>query len=573
MTLEDAKGGPVIIDAFSGTFTGVQGLIFATAGGHGVEFLTTGGIALGPTNILIGIATAYAVKGNAGTVNSVVIGSNAIVGDGSNVANNSIVIGVNTRSIGDNAISIGTNAIVDVGDSSIAICTGAYVIGSYAVVIGNATASNGDNSVTIGSTSNATGDCQISIGAAATTSGGNDSIAIGHNATATGGYCIAIGSGVITTSAVGEPNVSLGYNINNVANNGYGGQVIVGVNITSIQDYGVAFGHNLTMGNYYGNINFGSDNTMASGYTAGVLLIGRGNATLSSGDGNVFDGIGIGWATVISGLQSIAIGRAAQVLDGAGGIAIGDTAISHDGGLSIGLGVQTINGGLVAIGRTVVANGGNNVAVGYNVSNVTTGGGNVAFGKDISITTPFSYGSQVMLGMGITVTGDASVGVGVDLAMGGSYGNVALGMNSVISGYAGLSLGWRADVGGSASISIGWYTSTGANDYAVGLGYQTTVSGIDGVAIGHGAVAGASEVVFGGIGGGVPGTGLTTMKMVSSYSGNPDLFNFSVNNLTGNSTTSISLLIQDDVGNVTVKPVVISAPDGFGMCTLQVQTP
>lgn len=453
LTLSDAKGGELIIDgqggggSFNGLYT-LQALVPAgVLSNLGVGFTWSGGIELGPDNILIGVPGHPAVANASGTLGHIVIGQDASMRIAYGYGG-AIVIGQNAGVFTDPAIGIGVSALVEsVGYAGMAIGPYAHAMGYSAVALGpGAVALGAPNCVAplaCGATASALADHATAIGESASVASVS-AIALGQEASvgASSELAICIGAtSSITASAPYATVVGCGAYAGSTEAVCLGDSAYVG----SGDDYGIAIGCNSTIPD-----------------AAGVKSLA------------------IGFATYVGSPLSVALG-VSGVGDGfTSSVAIGDTAAANcNFGTAVGPYTTVDADGAVAVGSASAAH-----AMGF-----AAHGGQIGLGSDNSIaisgTVEAACGQSISIGTDSLISAGGGTAVGF-LAIVGSDGGVALGSDAQVSG-----------PGSDNSIAINGNVGVGCPDSISLLG--TVQNGVSqGIAIGIGSSVSASQqCVFG----------------------------------------------------------------------------
>lgn len=446
----------VAIGAGAGGGTGTQGADNVVIG----PFAFDGNKTNSPTGVVaIGL---NALGGNltVGACNSIAIGADTLSAQTSGATNiaighkaasnvttgaSNVVIGANTASLlltGSGNICLGHAAVLFEGDAQTVVGVGASSTNTGTTLLGRNAASDGSNSIAIGFSSTASGLGSIIIGNAAGSTGmGTNCIAIGRNAldgvkSAAVTGIVAIGVNALTADLTGVAAVN---------------SVAIGSSALAAQSSGVG---NTAVGFNAGTaVSTGSNNTAVGNLAGSLLSIGSSNAffgrsagaNVQSGSSNVYIGstadtsgavggvsnnVGIGAASVTSGLSAVGIGASSTtsadntVVIGAnavgsapGNIIVGQSAGSTGMGINnIAIGIDCLDGtksnsptGIVAIGplamRGAVSVAASNcTAVGFSALNLVTGGtNNTAVGHSAGSTNLTTGSNNTLLGSGASV--------------------------------------------------------------------------------------------------------------------------------------------------------------------------
>jgi hypothetical protein len=462
MVLLDSKGGKVTINSASATFTDPVAFQVDTYTGVGAAFKTTGGMILGPVNILVELS-----------------------GSSSNVSG---------------------------ATSGVSIGSGNTITGQGPVAIGPSANASGDASISVGSSASSYGRYDIAIGNNAMAGAGS------------GAPCnIAIGNNVVANTDVlpGFGMVSVG-----VAVSGYGnGSVVVGSDSTDYGDNNVLVGSNNNVGtsivSYRGCVAIGlgitgiGDNTVMVGngaLTDGVNCIAIGNGAHAQ-PGSWGNGIAIGnGASVPSGATfSIAIGSTCEAKADTS-FAIGASCVlDATATFSVGVGrnVHVFDTETVAIGNVLIAEGARQVLIGTQ-SHIDSSANCIAIGDSNILLGP-NTGNMIAIGQSLDVTGLQNavvLGSRITFAGSGQGDDVLIGSDITFVGAVSLSQsivigGWNQIGDGGLGIIVGYGSSIGDHTSGLVLGRGASVAAVDlnmtytCIAIGLGAIAADAECVIG----------------------------------------------------------------------------
>lgn len=176
LVLTDSRGGPVGLYA-AGSLTGDYALKVVVPDGAlgnvGAAFRRTGGISLGPDNILVDLAADPSTVSSNNNERVVCIGGNMVVPDNSL---NTVAIGYHVT-VGANG-GVGTKFAVAIGDST-------SVEKNYSIAVGYQANSSANAAISIGSVALASGDTSIAIGSS------TQAMGVGAVALGTGAYALA----------------------------------------------------------------------------------------------------------------------------------------------------------------------------------------------------------------------------------------------------------------------------------------------------------------------------------------------------------------------------------------------
>ena len=243
-------------------------------------------------------------------------------------------------------------------------------------------------------------------------------------------------------------------------------------------------------GNYLGRLGLNDNNSLFMGDVAipssaeNVVAIGMngtaannsvsigGNATTSAGNT-----VAIGNDTSASGANAISIGDYIEAT-APGSIAIGSglsdfiVGSTANNTIAIGRGAQANAVSAIAIGTGVVSSGEKAVAIGWSPSNSNRTGDH-----------------SVAIGPGAEALAHHSVAVGSDAITSGKQGwddrgQVAIGSNSITTGFSDIAIGLSSNASSSSSIAIG-YMSLASAANSVALGHYAQALAENSVAIGY----------------------------------------------------------------------------------------
>jgi len=266
--------------------------------------------------------------------------------DDTNIGNNSVAFGGNTKASGSNSFATGFG-VNSTGTTSFG--TGYYInaSGDYSFAAGTNLSAAGNAAIAMGLFSAAIGNVSTAIGA--------NVVAFGDHAIAMGKYTIANGKAAIavgdSTTAYGDASTATGYH------------TIAGGNST------VAMGKYSTANGYVSTAL--GDSTTASGTlstamgfqttASGALSTAMGYQTTASGEGTT----AMGYQTTASQVAAVAMGYLTTA-SGAVSTAMGLFSTANgDNSTAIGAEADANGDNSVAMGNYVVANGDNSIATGY----------------------------------------------------------------------------------------------------------------------------------------------------------------------------------------------------------------
>lgn len=648
MTLTDANGGGVVIDASNGGFTGnsVFNIIGNVGENNGFEVFRDGTVVMGGlgVGIVIGEPGFAATAPNAGCVaigyqaqipseydpraiaigmqayasglTSIAIGGqdwgygyaaradgdrNIAIGGASQASNgdSSIAIGSNTKATGIHAVAVGPGCKADsdsclvFGNGSEATWQGDIVIGTNSMtrglfgsrlVIGNNSwADAGDNSIVLGDTAHAYGTRTIVMGCLAV-SNYDDSIALGPLTNAGADQSICIGS---LSAAQGASSLVIGWGSTGSAEM----TTTIGSNAFASASGAIAIGSGAA----------GSPPVSTEAFGICSVAIGSGAASFLNGAQAIGDySIAIGPNAVVLGEGCIGVGVGVDMPVGDHSISIGESSsVTGNSGVVMGVNANSSGDTATVVGGSASSIGDRNIVVGASASALVANDsivigtlassptdGGIAIGESASVAT--SAGGGIAIGSEAAVQGEQSIVIGSLTASGIGVGNIAMGLRSSVNGiganntcigsyavvgddsggetrdfYNNVRLGGGNQMFASLSVGIGNNVLVGSTldpviiEGCVAIGEWATVTGSYGMAFGSFATAGAGEIVFSGVDAG----GANKFEVVSSVSGNPDLFNLDVASLSGINTTVMTLLIEKADTTVVAVPVTLSIPD------------
>jgi len=204
----------------------------------------------------------------------------------------------------------------------------------------------------------------------------------------------------------------------------------------------------------------------------------------------------VGVAASSAGIDSVCIGYGTQA--NANATAIGSGAFATDDSIGIGMGAQAQSTASVVIGNGAVASDVSCVVIGNSASAglSITGGKSVVIGAEAGSpatenviigyqASDGTYDQNVIIGVGISVSGGTAVGIGYGSTLGAGQ-TVAIGGSAIATGTHSSSLGYNAQCTDEDSVAVGANSSAILSSVAVGSG-ATADNGC--VAIGGGADA------------------------------------------------------------------------------------
>jgi hypothetical protein len=333
LTLTDTNGGPLIIDAqgIGGSFTGTSALEILVPAGTwnnvGLSAYWSGGLELGPDNILIG---HVGYPATASDVDGVAIGGNSSCGSDGTAMGFAAKAGLIGAAFGYDAQATGNYSIAILeatasGIASISIGPSSTAAGDYDSVIGHGyTDGVGTDNILITSggsiTSNTVGQ-NTACGAFSTITASDYAVAINGHVTASD-YAIAIGQdsyvlsgsydavaihGVVYDSAQGAVAIE------GVVSSGAAESVTIHGNIGAGSNYGIAIEGNVGAGVYAAiALGVGSENDYSSGLACGVFATTTKDNQVVFGDNT---GTHAGGVTVSAIHEFIVRGYNAGVID------------------------------------------------------------------------------------------------------------------------------------------------------------------------------------------------------------------------------------------------------------------
>jgi hypothetical protein len=547
LVLEDARGGKLVIVSASATFTDDTALEVLTYSGLGAALRRTGGMMLGPANVLIGTNGSFPSVSPTST-------DNVAIGDGvSAPGSGSVVVGVGSSSGALSSFNVVVGASASVGDSaayynSVVVGSFAHVTGSSAVAVGYQ-AGSVVNGVGIGTYANATSQSVAigyysgnlnpsSVAIGDQCSSDLNSVVVGRVSTSYGSSSVVVGNGChagIAYYLSVVSGVALGTTCSVNADNG----VAVGTNAIAegVRDVVVGFNATSTAGSLGGNVVVGetassgsltyvmsSSNsvvvgTSASSYGPSGVAVGH-NARAGNG------GVVVGPSAANSNFDVLLGSRLTSPVNGSGFAAGTVDSVSDAGSGSVTIHSSDIPAGLLAGQQVVVAN--TTIYDGtYTVANVTAGTFDVVATWSDSATGTYvvraADGYNVYVGTnihGAAGTGNADtrqVAVGTDVVVLGSR-VVALGSGATIFGDANIAIGDGAKAGdvsamtmpirniaigqdamvdsGTGSVVVGYF-ATSSNNGVVGVGHDSKPIGEFAVCVGASAQAVAGGIAIG----------------------------------------------------------------------------
>ena len=524
LVLEDARGGKVVFNATSATFTGAAAVEVIVPGGVGAQLLKAGGMALGPVNIVVGFPGAVPVFDATDTGNSVYIGGRisslapsnqyqvavgfdltfvdfnfsynygAVLVGGSSTSNGggNVVVGLSSEGIGGEVVLVGSYSKAD--------GYGAVVVGDYSqgtghtvVLVGNGLIVNGYQSVSVGSSNSVLAGHCSSLGSSLFANSNFDIVVgatlntpINGSGEQTGTFDTVAdaGGGNVTIHPVSMPaGLLAGQSVNITASTGYDGGPYVIFNVTGTTFDITCAWSATSVGNFQVMSMDGCNIFVGYSFTS-TSLPGQNMVRLVA----IGDHIQIG----IGSQLSVCIGSgAALAANTVGAVAIGQSVISKSYAVVLGVGAGSESVG-VAIGSNAHANAVNTVAIGH--SSAASGQFAVSVGElsHALDVRSIAVGYQAYTGIG-TVEGVSSIAIGDGATANtdtvGGYATIAVGANSRGYGSRVVVIGSDATVFGTSSVVIGAGNNVGtagaSYQYEVICGYGTTVWGSDVVAIGR----------------------------------------------------------------------------------------
>jgi hypothetical protein len=518
INLLDSLGGTVVFDATDPGFSGLDAVKVLVGGGEGAGFLRTGGMVLGPANIVIGIPGQIPVL-SAGSTYSVAIGTDNMMVDGSL----STALGATQQITGINSNALGTSDRV-IGNNATAVGTLCDSVADYACAVGYNANANEVSSLAVGSNCFSQGDGSISIGSGVTASGVGE-IVIGQDSYTLGalGFNLVIGNSALCQ---GQTGVAIGQN----AMTGLSSVESIAIGAYSYAADNFQMGSSLAIGGGAiadsNSVSLGNNAICNTGYNNVAI----GPSALNSGQ----DSIAIGAATV-TGTFSVVIGHGAMsagLFPPDSTVVLGDSAFcSGSEGVAIGY-FATLNSSGIAIGTTVAGDpqgadiypisiGGEAIygdwCIGIGVGSKTVGITNVALGFQafaglgnlISISGSFASAADSAFNHGVQTTFTSTGALPPELMDGqpiiisntvdynGTWTvlNVTANTFDIVMAFVGDESGdWSVDtiVKGLDNVAIGTEADTGSGglsltsyDGNVAVGFQVKVFGTAGVAMGY----------------------------------------------------------------------------------------
>ena len=579
LTLTDAHGGPLVIDA-SGA--GLAGDVVVQMAGYGgldaFELVKDGSLAMGLFGVIIG---EPGFRASAPASGCVAIGRSASVVPGGNdprsiavgmgalaVGQGCVVVGESAQALVNNIVSIGSGAVGTVyADSSVVVGANALSNGQHNVVVGDgasspvlivsdvvvvghgasasaATIYTGGRAVAVGSYSSSA-DGGVSVGYSAQ-SGSVDAVLVGRNTSGEGVSDVVVGAGAQSTDSLATGGAVL---VGGGAQ-GDSGSVVLGEGAQGVDDSVVA-------------------GLSALAASSGSVVLGRGAAATPGSNYSVVAGVG----ATSKGSQSVVVGYSAESGTGVHNVVVGPLSILGGVGAN-----NTLVGSFAYLGDPVgeTRDFNNNVRVGsgngmYSNYSVAVGGNTVV--GDTSDASIVGY--CVAVGEWATVVG--SYGMAFGLNASADSREVVFGDNVFNEGYVA-----KFHAVGDVTVSVSG-TFSSAADSVFSPGVTTTLTAVGSLPVGLLArqainISGSTHYDGNWFVSHVDRVA-NKFDISTVFAGNDsgswandgygDLFSFDEAQLTGVNTTVMTLVIKQSGGAVVNVPVTLSAPVG-GISILQV---
>jgi hypothetical protein len=479
LTIADSKGGPIILDAqgVGGSFTGLYALRTIVPAGMmssmGVGFTWSGGLELGPDNILIG-NPGYPPTATDATWGVCVGGWSAIGKAGG--CNAATAVGSFTQALDANASTFGAFSLA---------------AGLLSSALGAYSSANDERSIAVGPLSSASGLASIAMGDHAYTDF-FESVAIGQWAAAISPETIAIGPATLAGAPVG-------------------GDSAVAINAIARSTQSLAIsglvGTDAAFATAVGNtsvVRDGAAYALALGYNALVDIdASQGIAIL--GTVTAVDGISVGLWSQVDSVGAIAIGPGAYAgaliggenavaingdAEGTAAVAIGGTVLVDN---SIAIAASTSPEGAsclgirsVGLGSDFRPNNNYDVTIGYHLA---TPNNRASFSDPIGDGYNVYVGHNIAGPAGYGYSDVSQVAIGADIGIDSSH-TTAIGSGSLISDLSDWAIALSGYVGESAPNAFAVLGTVAASaDSSLAIGNMSEADSPFCIALGAFAVA------------------------------------------------------------------------------------